>query len=316
MRKLLMLCVIAVAAVVAVVPAAATHPAANGRIAFDRGDPVLQDDVVYTVNPDGSGLRRLLDHAEQPHWAPDGVHLIAFPHDADDVEGRIVDTRTGTYRDLPATDPSVFIPCGVWSPDGGRLACSGYSDVPERNGIYLVSSLDGHVIHQVTTNTMTEDDPGSFSPTGARLVFMRAGFDGPDTLDVVQLWGSNRVDQITPPGLFIAGFSGDWSPHGNEIIFGAKWPDAPRFSIYAVHSDGSGLREIPIADCGTAAAGCFQPRWSPDGTKIVFTRFSPASGRSIYTVDAAGGQPTPVTSGDGSDAVPDWGAAPGSSQFR
>ena len=310
MRKLIFIALVAAAAIAVAAAAASDRHPANGRIAFDQTDPVLQDDVVYTANPDGSDVRRVLDHAEQPHWAPDGIHLIAFPHDADNVEGRILDTQTGRYRDLPARDPGVFIPCGVWSPDGQRLACGGFSDDPASNGIYLVSPVDGHVLQQVTSNPNSEDDAGSFSPGGGRLVFERQGTDGPGALYTVQLYGSMRLDRLTPPGLAVAsGFSyGSWSPRGNEILFAAIPPDGQRNALFVVHSDGSGMTELPVAGCGTTA-GCLQAHWSPDGTEIVFKRFEQGD-RGIYTVGAAGGMPTPITPGN----VPDWGPAPASGQ--
>src|SRR5215204_3546394 len=52
-----------------------------------------------------------------------------------------------------------------------------------------------------------------------------------------------------------------------------------RSSVWVVHFDGSGLREIrlqaqpacggPISD--PASRGCIHPRWSPDGKQIIFS---------------------------------------------
>ncbi|HEU5213529.1 MAG TPA: hypothetical protein VFU10_12225 [Gaiellaceae bacterium] len=309
MKRLMLITLVAAAGIVVAVAAAADRHPANGLFAFNRDDPVLHDDVVYTANPDGSDVRRVLDHAEQPHWAPDGIHLIAFPHDADNVEGRIVDTGTGRYRDLPAHDPGVFIPCGIWSPQGDLLACSGYSDEPDRNGMYLVSPVDGTVLRQLTSNPETEDDPGGFSPAGNRLVFKRFRSDGPDVLYVAQLTGSDRLQRLTPPGMPVGGGNGSWSPRGNEIVFSGESPADTRNALFVVHSDGSGLTELPVTGCGTTA-GCVQPQWSPDGTEIVFKRFEQGQDRGIYTVAAGGGTPTAVTPGN----VPDWGRQTGSAQ--
>jgi TolB protein len=86
---------------------------------------------------------------------------------------------------------------------------------------------------------------------------------------------------------------------------------------WVVHSDGSGLRQIHVQGepaCGgpssdPTARGCFEPRWSPDGTKIVFTTFTAAAGRDIYTVNADGSGLARLTDG-GDDHFPDWGTHP------
>jgi hypothetical protein len=45
---------VVLAAVVA--PAGAKAPDESGQIVFARFDPLLEDDFIYTVNPDGIGL--------------------------------------------------------------------------------------------------------------------------------------------------------------------------------------------------------------------------------------------------------------------
>jgi hypothetical protein len=65
MRKLLMLALLPwVMAAIVATPATAKPPGANGLIAFTRFDPVLDQDVVYTVNPDGSHEQPLITGAE------------------------------------------------------------------------------------------------------------------------------------------------------------------------------------------------------------------------------------------------------------
>ena len=68
----------------------------------------------------------------------------------------------------------------------------------------------------------------------------------------------------------------------------------------------------PITD--PASTGCLNPRWSPDGKKIVFTLKVAGIG-SIYTANSDGSdftqitQGNPNTQGDGDDQ-PDWGPRP------
>ena len=70
----------------------AKAPGPNGRIAFSRVIPGggNEDTVTYTMNPDGSHIRRLIaGFSSFPRWSPDGS-LVAV--------GRPVRRRPGELR--------------------------------------------------------------------------------------------------------------------------------------------------------------------------------------------------------------------------
>jgi TolB protein len=300
--------------------AAARPPGGNGQIAFARYSPELDDTVIYTVNPDGSSQHQVVPFAlECPQWSPDGSR-IATCGGPDDSATAIVDPDTGNYRLLPMADAELFTGCSVWAPDARRLACGGFSDSdPSRNGIYTIRTSDGQGLTRMTSNPSGDDEPGSYSPNGHRLVFARYDADENSLgLFVVHTDGTH-LRRIAPSGVTCCA-GGDWSPTGNDIVFSRHVTPDVHSSIWIVHADGSNLREVPVkptADCGganddAAAVGCFDPRWSPDGSRIVFGRGTEDLGRNIYTVRPDGSDLRMVTHGDASQSneVPDWGPHP------
>ena len=308
----------AIAAIVAV--AAGANPrGSNGRIVFTRFDPALGDDFVYTANPDGSQERQLLTTgAEGPRWSPDGSRIVVFPHDVE-ASARIVNPDDGSYRDLANPDPDLFfLPCsGPWSRDGQRLVCEAFGNTDESvNGIYTIRSSDGGGLERVTADPGGEDCAGDYSPNGKRLVLLRSN-ETTFALFTIKLDGSG-LRQITPDGsdqFFINFDCGSWSPQGNEILFSAHAPSDQRSTVWIVHADGSGLRQVPIAGCGglisdPTTIGCFAPSWSPDGRKIVFIRRS-AGQNDVYTVNADGTGLSEVSgTPDDEGGPPDWGTHP------
>jgi hypothetical protein len=99
MRKLALLVLVTAAiAAVSVASAAAKPRGTNGLISFTRWDPALQQDVVYTINPDGSGERQLFVGGESGQWSPDGTRIALVP---DCCGERIVDPDDGSYLELP-----------------------------------------------------------------------------------------------------------------------------------------------------------------------------------------------------------------------
>jgi Tol biopolymer transport system component len=168
----------------------------------------------------------------------------------------------------------------------------------------------------VTFDPNGDDCPSDYSPNGKRLVITRAS-DTSYQIDTVKLDGTGPT-QITPEGTDFDFCSGSWSPQGNQIVFSAHIPDTDRSTIWVAHSDGSGLREIPVPGCGglrsdPTSIGCQNPVWSPDGRKLMFERhfLTPNNHFELYTVNADGSGLFQVTNTPNLDeAGGDWGTHP------
>jgi dipeptidyl aminopeptidase/acylaminoacyl peptidase len=249
MRALVMLAFVAVPSAVLGLstPSATANPAdPNGQILFGRYDPNLDDTVLYTINPDGSHDRQVVPFAvECPHWSPDGSRIAACgTHSFGESSGAtIIDPDTGSYRELPGpAEPELATACYVWSPDAKRLACESWSDSdPSRNGIYTIRTSDGQGLSQMTSNPFADDTPVDYAPNGKRLVFIRSDADGTQGLFVVKTDGRG-LRQIAPAGVTCC--NGDWSPQGNNIVFSRHVTPDVHSSMWIVHSDGTGLREV------------------------------------------------------------------------
>jgi Tol biopolymer transport system component len=307
MCKLIMLVLLTagIAAVIAI-PAAAKPGGTNGKIVVNVDNAVTGQEQVYTVNPDGTDLQFLANDQEAGQWSPDGTKIAMF--------GGYLDVDTGDITDLGLPFdryPDLALFCGVWSPNGARLACEGFGQTDgSLNGIYTIRSSDGGDLQRVTTAEF-DDCPADYSPNGRRLLVS----SGP--LYVVQSNGDG-LRQITPSGISYDFCSGSWSPQGNEILFSAHVPDTDRSTIWAVHSDGSGLRKIRVPGCGgprsdPTSIGCQKPVWSPDGRKIMFERhfLIPNDHFDLYTVNADGSGLFQVTNTpDLNEGGGDWGTHP------
>jgi len=319
------LAALAVVVAVTALPAGAHPHGANGQILFARWEPSLGDTVLYTVNPDGSDPKQVRpEPLETPRWSPDGTR-IATGGGIGGGATDIINPDDGRYRELAMPDPSVlFTPCNVWSPDGSRLACESFGQTdPSLNGIYSIRSSDGQGLTRITSNPGADDQPGDFSPDGKRLVFARSDSNNnPVGLFIVNVDGK-KLKAITPAGTIWTS-TGDWSPNGNEILFSRRVSDDVASSLWVVHADGTGLHELQIHSqpaCGGAFTApvwrtCLEPRWSPDGSKIVFDIFDSATAqRTVYTANADGTHLRQISHfvspvpGEG-DEGPDWGTHP------
>jgi len=296
----------------------AKAPGPNGEIAFRHVDPSLPDNMIRTVNPDGT--HQVSVHlGEEFQWSPDGSTLAIGGGDG--TAALIVNPDTGAVRKIKLPDPTLQLFCSAWSPDAERLACGSFSDDASRNGIYTIRISDGRGLTRITSNPRGLDFiGGDWSPDGTRLVFTRWDSTRPrntnQAIFVVNLDGTG-LRRISPWGA--GGESGlltyvlaGWSPDGNKILFSENG------SLFTVHPDGTGLTKIVLEGislsfaCSSACA--LDPGWSPDGTKIVFAMFTAAQGAvNIYTANADGSgvyQLTHETSQDFHDGSPDWGSHP------
>ena len=297
-------------------PALAKAGGTNGQIVFFHTDGADRGpSSVYTINPDGTHQHLVQVGPDAPHWSPDGTQIAMECNGSScgTSSALVADPDTGATRLLPSSDPSLGLGCLTWSPDGSRLLCGTLDETdPGRNGMYTVRASDGGDLRRLTD---FGDTPGDFSPDGTHISFVGSDSNGALRLYVADINGGTPAP-ITPAGLaLVDDFGGTWSPTGNEIVFVARPTSDSRRALWVVNADGTGLRQLPIPDCGgllsapaSRSIACDAPSWAPDGTRIAFTRFSAKTHvKNIYTVNPDGTDLVQVTRTGFQDFAPDWG---------
>lgn len=191
------------------------HPAwspEGRRIVFARvTKPYVA--ALYSVRPDGSGLKRLTKprgSVANPAWSPDGRRIAFDAVDSLNISTRLVVMNADGSRPRvlrtgpPETGPGV----PAWSPDGRRIV---FLTTPGTTARYRAA------IWVINSNG-----------TGRRLLYRSACCIG--------TWGRPI-----------------WSPDGRYVAFGVGVSstsapyDLSRSGIFFVRADGSGLRRVATA---------------------------------------------------------------------
>ena len=281
----------------------------EGRILFEvyEGGDTSQ---LYAIDAAGGPVQDLgLSVDPGAHWSPDGTRILvtstAGPAEtALPVRPATVADDGSDFRLLDGVeDRTLNLNCSVFSPNGTRLACEGYSDFEA--GIYTVRAADGGGLRALTDEGGI---PSDYSPDGGQIVFLGedadAGLTGDEagTLFVVGSDGTN-LREITEPNSVLANSYAGWSPDGEWIVFvGADG------TLGLVHPDGTGQHAIPLgSDVGATTGGA---TWSPDGVWIAFSgRPAGQDNPDLYVVRPDGSELQQVTdTPDVAEFQPDWTA--------
>lgn len=279
MKRLLLA---ALAAFLVSAPAGAGGSTAPSRIAFGRDLGGLSGDLtsLYTVRPDGSGLKRLtvpptrqaLGGDSGPVWAPGGRSLVFernLPYwGTDRMRLMAVSARGGAARQL-TTGPFDAMPS--FSPDGRRIAFTRVvqSVVAPTASLFTMDGAGRHLEPLLADGI---DLSAAWSPDGKTIAFSRLESSRPlaeATLYLADADGSHLRS------LDLHGVSPAWSPDGTRLAFvsfdDSNAPPCPAAScppsgeLYIVGADGGGLRRLT-----RSKADDEHPSWSPDGLRIAF----------------------------------------------
>jgi len=186
------------------------------------------------------------------------------------------------------------------SPDGSEAAFSW-----NRSGTFEIYSapLDGARIYQLTDAKERSVWP-RWSPDAKQLAFLRdRGGDERFDIWVVDRDGERERNLTNESGVMHRDIA--WSPDGTKIAYAANAGG----TAFAVHVIEVGTGEKRALTDGSRDD--MQPRWSPDGTLLVFwsRREDVRTNADLYVVAAAGGEITRLLTRDGKDGEsidPQW----------
>lgn len=283
------------------------------------------DFEIYSMRPDGSDVRQLTRNATSPAsenddslptWSPDATQ-IAFTstrdHEGDGIDAKelYVMNADGTQqRRLTEDEPSV-VPAG-WRPDGqiefvrcaqGITDCALMTVDPEGGdpeGVYEFNGTTEFVQLAPDAERLVIQ---TFNPAAARLGAR---------VEVANLDGGDRQVLIDHGG------EPAWSPNGKRLVFVTDRDrngrclfhdctgNAPE--LYVADGDGSNQRRLTRTTAQEA-----HPRWSPDGTKLLFARIeSEDDDYELFVMNADGSCMRQLTDNDEWDWLPDWTGPRGS----
>ena len=238
------------------------------RADFDEN---VQNSDIWQVPTRGGEPVQLTRHVKadtSPRWSPDGTTLAFLSTRTGKAQIHLLDARGGEARALTSHKESVS--AFEWAPDGSALA---FTSVDPRS-----EDQEKRVKDRWVPRVVGED------------------------LRLTVLWTADAetgaIAKVTDGTRHVTGF--DWSPDSRRLVVSSAASsdlvEAETADLFVVSRSGGDERRL-----GGFSSAESQPRWSPDGAKVLFTsrgdREGTAWNSQVYAIDVATGDITPLVEG-------------------
>ena len=248
------------------------------------GAATLQEDDGITVTQDDVGGDITIS-CEPPSGSMFPISETVVECTATDEAGN---TGTGSFTVTVSPAPK----------ENGKIAFVNYA---ASTGQIFVMDPDGTDRTRLATQTIFNDNNPDWSPDGTKIAFDGGEIIGrvitQHQIYVMNADGSGITRLTNNQGSDRADIDPSWSPDGTKIAFASGrdcvFGQCSNLNIYVMNADGS--NPIRLTDNRGSDNADFNPSWSPDGTKIAFTRDYRNGNWDIYVMNADGSDQTRLT---------------------
>ncbi len=298
-------------------PAPASADMFNGRIAFSsvRSDPQGKSYDIFSMNPDGTGVRQLTSNPKgdrQPDWSPDATaiaYTIDKPNSPVNFEVARMTAGGTARRQLTTTETGQASSQPSWLPDGSGMLFR-RSGPTSRNASVWQMGMRGEQ-PALRFTTLAPPLYPSMAPDGSRLLYAAILSPSGDTdrgIFSQTADGASATMLFDVPGAYDSAPA--WSPDGARIAFqsdadvGGANPERD-MEVWVMGADGSDPTQLT-----RNAAHDEGPAWSPDGRLLAYTSGPDDTHGDIRLMTAGGRDLRRLTRFAGADESPDWQAIP------
>ena len=288
----------------------------TGQIVFGRGNVVGRDFFgISVINADRTGEKPLTHLSDlQPTWSPNGREIVFSRSENGGLpQLYIMDSRGGNTRSISGGHFNDRHP--AWSPDGRRIAFV-HSRALGQPAIYTMN-MNGE--NRVRLSDCHADARPTWSPDGTQLVYTHALLAENRNLFVVDINAFLAAKEVPPtkvvsepepePEIALEPEpepeivpEPEPEPHPHQTPDQEKKednpPQAPSANSWVVQEGVQRLTSSSNHD--------IHPDWSPDGSKLVFTRETDPFKARVYILDLFSLRHTLLTTEDGYNGYPCW----------
>ena len=265
----------------------------------DRSEMVFARGAdLYTAKGDGGQPRKLATvdgSAFFLRFSPDGRKLrfdIGDPKDGSSAIWEISSDGSGLHPLLPGWNPTPHESSGNWTADGRFYLFDSFRD--GKSSLWALPEHTGWFGKPATPVQLTNGPLNFMGPVSSR--------DGKRIFAVGALARSELVRYDGRSGFtpYLNGISAtdvDFSSDGQWIAY----VSVPEQALWRSKADGS--QRIQLTGSSMVAA---LPRWSPDGTEIVFMGRTPSTNWRAYLIPSGGGAARELLPGAEIGYDPNW----------